>query len=193
MLRWSSSRLRFLFIALRLGLDQRPQTHNGVVERVGELPDLVARLHGHQPRQVACPTRSATLTTWMTGLVIWWAKTAPARTASNATPPKTSSRFWPEPGRRGGDDRPVHADANRPELAREDRHADVDDLLDRPGDRIRVAISRTCCPASPGTRLRSTMPAGTSGENVWATSVFCGSYTITYLTPLIAANWSTVA
>jgi len=37
------------------------------------------------------------------------------------------------------------------------------------------------------------MPAGTSGENVCATSVFCGSYTITYLTPLMAANWSTVA
>src|SRR5437879_1844894 len=54
-------------------------------------------------------------------------------------------------------------------------------------------MSRTCCVASPGTRLRSTIPAGTSGENVCATSVFCGSYTITYLTPLMAANWSTVA
>ena len=37
------------------------------------------------------------------------------------------------------------------------------------------------------------MPGGTSGENVWATRFACGSYTITYLTPLIAANWSTIA
>ncbi len=37
------------------------------------------------------------------------------------------------------------------------------------------AISRICCGASPGTRFLSTMPAGTSGEKVWATSVLCGS------------------
>src|SRR5215470_5136878 len=54
-------------------------------------------------------------------------------------------------------------------------------------------MSRICCAASPGTRLRSTRPDGTSGENVWATSVFWESYTMTYLTPLMAANWSMAA
>jgi len=54
------------------------------------------------------------------------------------------------------------------------------------------SMSRICCAASPGTTFRSTMPAGTSGEKVWATSVFCGSYTITYLTPPMAPNWSTL-
>ena len=44
----------------------------------------------------------------------------------------------PGPGRRGGDDRPVHADANGSELTGQHRHADVDDLLDRTRDRILV-------------------------------------------------------
>ena len=41
------------------------------------------------------------------------------------------------------------------------------------------SISRTCRATLPGTGFLSTMPAGTTGEKVWAMSVFCGSYTRT--------------
>ena len=40
--------------------------------------------------------------------------------------------------RRRGDEGPIHPDANGPQLPRENRHTDVDDLLGRAGDGIRV-------------------------------------------------------
>ena len=52
------------------------------------------------------------------------------------------------------------------------------------------SISLTCAFAVPDTGFFSMMPLGTVGTKVWAIMVCCGSYTMTYATPVMSANWS---
>src|SRR4030095_4865335 len=125
-------------VAVGFGLHLRTEADDSLVEGGRQLADLVSRCHRHQFRQVPVTDSLGDADEMGHRLSEAPGEESGDKDGHPRDTAEGEEKEQPGPGAGGTDDRLVHPYPDGAEVASEHRNPDVDDLLLRAGDRIRV-------------------------------------------------------